>query len=464
MSENIERDYDIVVVGAGPAGVAAALAASRYSSSVLLIEAGPTLGGELISGLPIDGCMNARGERIVGGIAQELFDDVRELGGFVRPLFDWRLIWAVCIDPVYFNLAINRRVARTGVDLLLYSLVADVDVESGSVSGITVRNKAGLSRISGRIFIDCSGDADLATLAGGPVEKGGPEGQFQPLTLVFRLGNVNYADYLCFIRDNPDQFILGSSPVLADKTPAECALGIYESGYPFAGLSSRSSLLGNAIDSGRMYPCTAIYAYPTCPDRGELGINATRIANIDATDPDALSGALPVLSDQVAQCMEFARNELPGFQNALLNGLAPRIGIRETRRVIGEDTLTADQVVSGSKSENGIAKGGHHVDIHGAGKHQLRTPVKGGDSYDITYGCLVPQRLRNTLVAGRCLSSTREANGSVRVMGQCMATGEAAGIAAAIAVEQGLKDTRSVPVHALRARLQIEGAVLDGTN
>jgi hypothetical protein len=121
-------------------------------------------------------------------------------------------------------------------------------------------------------------------------------------------------------------------------------------------------------------------------------------------------------------------------------------------------------VYEGRKFDDGVAKGGHHIDIHGSGTHQKRTPVKDGRSYDIPYGCLVPQRLSNVLVAGRCLSSTREANGSARTMGQCMSTGEAAGTAAAMCTEFGWADVRQVPVQDLRQALRAQGAVLDGTH
>jgi hypothetical protein len=131
---------------------------------------------------------------------------------------------------------------------------------------------------------------------------------------------------------------------------------------------------------------------------------------------------------------------------------------------MGEYILTAEDVIEGRKFEDGIAKGGHHIDIHGSGTYQQRMPVKGGHSYDIPYGCLVPQSLANVLVAGRCLSSTREANGSARVMGQCMATGEAAGTAAAMCVECNWTDVRDVPVSELRQALKTQGAVLDGTH
>lgn len=458
-----ERRYDVVVVGAGAAGVAAALAARKNGKRVLLIDAGPAVGGELVSGLPIDGCLNASGEWIVGGVARRLFDSAREIGGFVLPLFDWRLIWAVCVDPVTLSLAIVQTLAREKVDLLLYTLITDVVSDSGTVTGVVATNKNGQTLITADFFIDCTGDGDVAVAAGAPFELGGPNNTFQPVTLVFRMANIDYGKYLAFVRDNPDEYILGDSPVIGDRSKAECAKEIYDSGYPFAGLSASASVLGTAIESGRMYPCTAVYVWPTAPDRRELGLNTTRIANVDATDTEALSGTLSALSEQVGQCVRFVRDSLPGFEEAALSAIAPRVGIRETRRIMGEHVLDADEVVEGRKSEHGIAKGGHHIDVHGAGKDQVRVPVKDGKSYDIPYGCMIPRRVKNVYVTGRALSSTREAHGSATVMGQCMATGEAAATAASICIENGNADARSIDIQDLRSRLKEHGVVIDGT-
>jgi len=184
---------------------------------------------------------------------------------------------------------------------------------------------------------------------------------------------------------------------------------------------------------------------------------------VDATDTAALSASLPDLVSQVQTALQFARRRVPGLADAHLSGVAPRVGVRETRRILGEYVLNAEDVIQGRKFPDGIAKGGHHVDVHGSGTYQKRTPVVDGRSYDIPYSCLVPQGLANVLVAGRCLSATREANGSARVMGQCLATGQAAGTAAAMCVECQWTDVRAVPVADLRAALMSEGAVLEGT-
>jgi hypothetical protein len=369
----------------------------------------------------------------------------------------------VAVDPEAFKIAIVEVLARYNVAMLLYSLAEGVVMEGSTVKGILVANKQGRSLITADVFIDCSGDGDIAVRAGSDYELGGPEGQFQPVSLIFRMANVDFQKYLEFVRDHPEEFQLGENPVLK-RTRAECALEIYKSGYPFAGLTSDGPMLSEAIRSGEMYPCTFVYCWPTSMRRREVAFNTTRIADIDGTDIKALSGTWPALVTQVDMAVGFIKRRIPGFANAQFSGLAPKVGVRETRRIIGDYVLTVQDVTEGRKSEAGIAKGGHHVDVHGGGTYQKRVPVKDGQSYDIPYGCLIPKKLTNVLVAGRCISSTREANGSVRVMAQCMATGQAAGTAAALCLANRWHDMREVALPELRARLKAQGAIIDGTH
>jgi hypothetical protein len=163
-------------------------------------------------------------------------------------------------------------------------------------------------------------------------------------------------------------------------------------------------------------------------------------------------------------CLSFLRKNAPGFENAHISGVAPRVGIRETRRIMGEYVLTAEDVLEGKKFDDGVAKGSHHIDLHGKGTDQERIPVKDGRSYDIPFRSLIPQNVENLLVAGRCFSSTREANGSARVMGPCLSMGQAAGTAAAIASQNRYENVRDIPADNLRAVLKEHGAIVDGTH
>lgn len=457
------RNYDVVVVGAGSAGVTAALAAARNGARTLLLESGPMVGGELISGLPIDGALNARGEWIVGGIMRDLLEKSGELGGYVGPVFDWRLNWGVCFDPEILKIVLIEELAKQGVTTLLYTLAEDVVMKDNRLEGIIAVNKNGRTLITADVFIDCSGDGDLAITAGADFKQGGAAGETQPVSLVFRLGNVDYTEYLSFMRDNPDQFILAENPIIT-RSRAECAAAVADEGLPFSVLDASGKLMNAAIEEGLMFETTAVYMWPTSLQRREVGLNTTRVAKIDATNMDALSTALSTLTTQVRQCTTFLQKNIPGFGDSHISGVAPRVGIRETRRIVGEYELSTDDVLEGRKSDHGIAKGAHHVDLHGSGRDQERIPVRDGRSYDIPFECLIPKRLSNVLVAGRCFSSSREANGSARVMGPCMAMGEAAGTAAVMMTSNGSRNTRDVSVADLRDNLKAHGAVIDGTN
>jgi hypothetical protein len=184
----------------------------------------------------------------------------------------------------------------------------------------------------------------------------------------------------------------------------------------------------------------------------------------DPLSPTLMAGAMRTLVSQVLQCSRFLKANAPGVENATLSGIAPRIGIRETRRVEGDYVLTEADVLGARKRNDGVAKGCHHVDIHQDGTGQIRIPVADGGSYDIPLGSLLPKGLRNVVVAGRCLSASREAHGSARVMGGCMAMGQAAGTLAALATQQNSKsDVRAIGVTRLRQTLIQQGAVLEGT-
>ncbi|MCD6360040.1 MAG: FAD-dependent oxidoreductase [Armatimonadetes bacterium] len=451
---------DVVVVGEGISGAAAAIAAAANGARTLLVASEGAVGGDAITGLPILGACNSRGEWIVGGVLRALLDECRDMGGFIGPVCDWRTVWGVCVDPECFRLALTDMLAATGVELLLHTIADDVQVRAGRVEAVSVVNRNGHGLIPAKLVIDATGDAGIARQAGAPVEVGGEGGELQPISLTFRMCNVDFAKLLAFVRDNPSEFLLAENPVFPDD-PAECARRLADAGYPYAALSAGGGTLGGAIESETMFPCTAVFMTPTSVPKRELCLNTTRLADLDATDISELSKALGVLNGQIETAAEFLRTSVPGFEQARISGIAHRIGIRETGRIVGEYVLTADDVIEGRSSPRGVARGAHHVDIHGSGTDQVRIPVRGGGSYDIPYECLIPRNVTNLLAVGRCISSTREANGSARVMGTCMATGEAGGTAAALCAERGIADVRALSVRTLRERLLSRGAILE---
>lgn len=460
-------DSDVVVLGAGAAGIAAAISAARTGARTLLVDAGPIPGGELISGMAIDGALNARGEWILGGVGRDLLAECERLGGYIGPLNDWRLIWYVCLDPEVMKLAVARVLARAGVRLLLHTYATHASTHEGAVQALHVINKEGRHELRAPVFIDCSGDAELVRSAGGTVHQGGPDGELQPVSLMFRMAGVQTTPLLEFMRDHPEHFALGESEAIRQgRTDRELAQAALAQGEPTVFLKGDGPLVGEAIARGELYPTALIMIQPTSRQRGEVCLNTTRIGGIDGTRTADLSATLAALADQVWQCSEFMRQYVPGFHTAAYSGIATRVGVRETRRIEGRESLTQDDVLQARKREDGIGKGSHHVDIHQSGTGQIRIPVRDGGSYDIPWGCLLPQGLRNVVAAGRVLSADRGAHGSARVMGPCLAMGQAAGTAAALLLAGAgpQRDFAALDVQALRARLRTDGAILDNTH
>jgi ribulose 1,5-bisphosphate synthetase/thiazole synthase len=459
------KQYDVVVVGGGSAGIAAAVSAARNGARTALVEAGPMIGGELLTGMTIDGALNARGEWIVGGVAHDLLKACRSMGGFVEKLNDWRLIQYVAYDPEILKIAIAQVVYDAGVDVLLYSFADDIVRDGDRVEGVIIRNKNGRTLLTAKAFIDASGDADLCAMAENPMLPHDGTGNPQPVSMMFRMAGVETEPLLAFVRDNPSYVAVGESETIrGGRTDAEITQEIYRQGQPCVFFKGDGPFLAEAIARGELHPTALIMMQPTSAARKEVCINATRVSLKDPMRPEALSGALRTLVEQVRQCSTFLQKNVPGFERATLSGLAPRVGIRETRRIEGDYILTRDDVLQARKRDDGVAKGSHHVDIHQDGTGQIRIPVADGGSYDIPLGSLLPKTLSNVVVAGRCLSADREAHGSARVMGGCLSMGQAAGTLAAMSIHGNARaETRSVSVGRLRGVLREQGAVLEGT-
>lgn len=453
--------YDVVVIGGGSAGFAAAASSAKNGAKTLLIESSPMIGGDLTSGLPIDGCLNQRGEWIVGGILNELLEQCTKVNGYIGKFFDWRALWIVAIDPDLISYAIIKLLKKYNVSLLLYSVCNDVLVEDGLIKGVIVESKGSQIMVTGDIFIDCTGDGDIATYAGAPYEIGEENGELQPVSIIFKMKNINSEDFLTFIKNHPENFGLGENPYI-NKTKSECALELFKQGIPKAFFVHDGPIMKKAIESGKLYKSSMIALGPISMDYKEISVNSTRIAGINAVDVMSLSGTLYELVEQVDMCVNFLKEWVPGFENAEFSGLAPKIGVRETRRIMGDYVLTVEDVLSTKKTADAIAKGAHEIDLHGRGTAHERKSIKDAGSFDIPFGCLIPQNVENLLIAGRCISSTRLANSATRLMGTCMATGQAAGTAAAICIQDVIK-VRDLPVEKIRKRLKEQGAILDGT-
>ncbi|MBT9290971.1 FAD-dependent oxidoreductase [Prosthecodimorpha staleyi] len=466
MSEtlNLEK-WDVLVVGAGAAGIGAAIAAARNGARVLLVDAGPMVGGELVSGIPVDGCLSSRGEWVVGGVCRELFAECERLGGYIGPINDYRSLHVVAVDPEIMKVAVVNLLSAAGVALRLYSYADGVVMDGDRLRGVIVVTKGRRVLVEAATVIDASGDGDVAVAAGVPHEIGDAAlGELQPVTLMFRMIGVDGERLLRFVRDHPENAGLGEFEGLGlDRR--QCAEALYRQGLPKVFLVGDGPLMRDAIARGLLHRSSMMGITPTSLARREVSVNTTRVGHLDATDTARLSSAFADLVRQVWDCAGFLKACVPGFERAVFSGLAPRIGIRETRRILCDVVLGDDDVALARKRPDGIAKGAHEIDVHLAGTGHHRRPIQGGGSYDIPFGMLIARGVANLMVVGRCMSATRIAHSSARVMGTCLAMGQAAGTAAAMLREDNdpLNDLRALPVDRLRARLAAQGAILEGT-
>lgn len=397
---------DILVVGGGAAGTLAAISAARKNQKVLLLEAKGALGGSrTLMGVDTFNGFFSPGQRafqLVGGISYEVVQRLMERkSAFIRQnTFGSGPV--VTYDMEQLKIVYEEMALEAGAKLLYYSHVPDVKVENNSIKSVTVCNKAGLNQVEAKLVIDATGDLDIAASAGEEYELAGKDGcPVQSLTTIFYMANV----------DNQKAFSLSQA--------------------------ERTKIMQIASESGK-YQLTRIGGsiHPT-PHSGYVHANLTRIPNVDATDPDALTKAEIEGRRQVQEYVRFLINEYPGFENAYLASTACTIGVRETRRLKGEYVLTGKDIKGGAKFEDAVACCSAPIEDHNAGKDVSWEFLKSGDYYQIPYRSLLPRTIDNLLVAGRCLSATHEGQASARNSAQCMAMGEAVGIAAAMAFSKG---------------------------
>lgn len=416
---DVAAEAEVVVVGGGPGGLCAAIAAAEEGADTLLIERYGFLGGMATAGL-VNPFMPwlAGGRPIIRGLFERIVQRLDDLGGWAGPrqgsAFDAELLKFVADDLC----------AEAGVRLRLHTQLAAVDAAEGRVRRLAVASKSGLQTVRGELFIDGTGDGDLAAWAGAEVEIGRDEDHLcQPMTLCFRMLGVN----------------LDAIPPRAEVN------ALYDAAKARGEIEN---------------PRENVLFFFTTHDR-EVHFNTTRIVKLDATSAEDMTAAELEGRRQVRHMVRFLRAEVPGFADAWLQEMAPQIGIRESRRVMGDYVLSVDDVLEARKFEDGIARGSYAVDIHNpAGTGTVIKHLPPGEAYDIPYRCLTPRGLDNLLIAARCISCDHAAHSSLRVMPIVMAIGEAAGAAAARAREAG--DVRAIDVPALRQRLVERGASIYG--
>lgn len=418
---------DVVVVGGGPAGLIAALAARRARADTLLIERYGYLGGLLTGGF-----VTKPQAPVVGGIPEEVFERAIELGG-ARGNLRYRLRDGACtyfmspIDPGTMKRVAFEMVEEAGVKLVLHSLVTGPVAEGDEVKRVIVESKSGRQAVLADAVVDASGDADVAARAGAPCEVGRREdGAAQPMSMMFRMGNVDINKLVEYAKNNLEDFTFTYYPEFEGPVPEESqGLNIVLEG--FMRLQERA-----AEEMGYERPRVGLNV-KTGIGVGDVFINATRITEGVATDVQDLTDAEIEVRKQVQECVDLLVGYVPGFEGSYLMDTPAEIGVRESRRIVGEYTLTLDDILERREFDDVVAKSYGVIDIHEPGGRGLR--FEAIEEYQIPYRCLVPRNIERLLVAGRCVSCDHEALGTLRTIPTCMYTGQAAGAAAALSAK-----------------------------
>lgn len=421
-------EAQVVVLGSGSAGCAAAISAARTGADTLLVERYGFLGGTSVMVLDTFYGFYTPGEvprRVVGGLPWEIVERLRVFDSVLERPNTYGAGTGVTYDPPMLAVLWEQTALEAGVRLRYHTFCVDVQSVDGQVMGLVVAGKSGLGIIRAHTFVDASGDADLCHWAQAPYEDAHLVGQAQSLTTTFRLGNVDESRALQVKRAELEHRMKEANLKGDYHLPRE------------EGSVHRTTL------------------------RGVVATNMTRVTNVDATDPAALTQAEIEGRKQALEYTRFLRENIPGYKQAFLMNFSTQIGVRETRRIYGQYRLNRDDVLSARKFEDAIAQCGAPIEDHHAGSSTRWEYVPNSDTYDIPLRCLIPQKLENVLVAGRCLSADHDAHASVRSMAQCMAMGQAAGTAAAMLAIQGT-GVNAINREALQDRLRLDGALISG--
>ena len=400
--------YDVIVVGGGTAGFAAGISAARNGARTLVIEKNPFLGGMSTGGLVSQflgfpehldkpyGVMNE--------VIESLADRHATTGIYGIRLLDKYPIKTASYDAEILKNVLDKLVVEAGAEVLFHTTVIDVCKEKNEISKVVIHNTEGIQIVTGKIIIDTSFHGEVAARAGCRWEKGRPTDQVvQPGTLMFRLSGVDFRKFEAF---DPIQ---------------------------------KSEIMQQGIDRGILFRkellCRPVPSQISA-DKGFFYFNNTRVS-VDPLSAKSLSAGEIEGRRQVQEIIDFYRENLPGFENAILVSSGCYLGQRDSRRILGNHVLSIDDIMRGTKFDDAVAATSYPIDIHKPGEVGDIITKPASDTYYIPYRCMVNQEVANLIVAGRCISTSFEANAAIRVMAVCMQLGEAAGLAASLCIREG---------------------------
>lgn len=456
MKHNEVMKADVIVIGGGPGGIAAAVSAAKEGASVILVERMGYLGGQLGSGLPLLAYLDENKRLIYGSFPKELVDRLIGMhGSYGNEYCPFHLSTTV-VHPFYSRIICFQLAMENNIELLMHCELSAVEVKDNRVTAVYVTGKGTVIRLEGRVFIDATGDGDVAYMAGAEYEKGQEKtGVLQPPTLMFNLAGINFDDFYDYLESHPEElpYELGLSHI---KEGYNAEFFRNNSSHVFFGLNN---MIKRLQDEGICPISRDTVIYIKQPIPGEIAVNTIRILNFDGSNVHDLSRGEMEAHLQIIPIIEMLQKNVPGFENCYLTSINPTIGVRESRRIMGVKKLLYQDALKGAVPNDTICLCSYFIDIHSGNTSETYTK-RVAKPYGIPYGCTVAKELDGLMMAGRCISVDAITFGSSRIMGACMAVGEAAGAGAAIAVKNHI-EPRAVDPEDVRTVLRGRGAVLE---
>ncbi len=440
-------NYDVIVVGGGPAGVCAAISSARHGMKTLIVEQNGFCGGMAAAGLvgPFMTCYDSAGENmIIRGLFEEIVDRLVERGFAIHPkdvmggtaFTSWIKIGHDHVTPFEsegLKFVLDEMLSEAGAQILYHTTFLESILENSKIVGIKTASKSGVEEINAQVVIDCTGDGDVAFRCGVPFEMGNEElGLIQPATMFYYISNVDSDALEADIQANINNF------------------------YRKDGVNYRSLhwRVTEARENGDWTLDRVSIGIFRMPKKDEWCVNTSRIMGVDSTDNRSLTNAEIEGRKQVDEITRFFRKYVPGCADARIKATASHIGIRESRHIKGEYQLTADDLLNAKVPEDSVFIAANSADVHGrfGPKSNEYVPIN-GKYYGVPYKSLVPVKIDGLLVAGRCLSADSTAAGAVRVMPPCMAMGQAAGTTAALSIKTQC-EVRNIDIDKLKLILK----------
>ncbi|MGB4590059.1 MAG: FAD-dependent oxidoreductase [Clostridiaceae bacterium] len=448
---NQDLNYDVVVIGGGPSGVSAAIAAGKNGARTLLVERFGYLGGMLTNaGTGPMMSFHAGETQVVQGIPGQIIDRMVENSfspGHMKDVVGY-CSSVTPFDAEGLKIIMEEMVMENNVDILYHTTFIEAELKDEKIVSLKLFSKGGFFNVTANVVVDASADADVAVSAGISTRYGRDKDNLaQPMTLNAKVYNVDREKLKTFMRDNVEDTNAKRLEVIdwSERT----------------GISGFSKLIHEAIDKKELsYNRDSVLCFET-NNKNEFIINMSRIARRSALNPFDLTKAEIEGRKQIRETVAFLRKYIPGFENCVLATTGPSIGIRESNKIDGVYILKEEELIANTMFDDAIAMGGYPIDIHspegkGVTNHQF---LKEGSWYSIPYRCLVTSQVDNLIVVGRSLSATHGALAAVRVTPIAMAVGQAGGTAAAMASKAGVR-TREIDTDLLRETLKVQGAFL----